>query len=223
MTPRVTYGYEVKSSNRRTAGGKGNYIINSIPSGAQVTLDGFPHYNGITPDTLINYATGNYSIILSKKNYIAQKTSIQIQKDDSNLGQKKSYGTKTIRLKSSLGKVLIQTIPASAKVYMDGKYIGVSPLEKKNFSKDNFNLRLEKEGYYPYDEFISVDKDGFSETIELKSELGSDSEGEALSFDDFKSEAESSEEYDRRIEILQSLVESKNYSKQEDIELQAYR
>jgi hypothetical protein len=51
----------------------------------------------------------------------------------------------------------------------------------------------------------------------------SDSEGKILNFDDFKSEVKSSVEYDRCIEILQSLVESKNYSKQEDIELQTYR
>ncbi len=89
----------------------GVLLINSIPKGASILLDG--NFSGTTPATLNLSANAKHSLQLSKSGYRAAKQTVTLQADE-----EKSV---TIKLVSELGSVFLRTQPAGATVLIDGR------------------------------------------------------------------------------------------------------
>lgn len=75
----VTYTVERRSpaSNR-----KGTRIIQTIPEGASVSLDGIPSFSGFTPVSLDGYKSGPYTVTLRLLGYESLDTTLDIEADE---------------------------------------------------------------------------------------------------------------------------------------------
>lgn len=62
----------------------------------------------------------------------------------------------------------ISASQAGAKVYIDGEYVGETPLVHILYNPGLVKLRVEKEGYVPWEEYVEVPWD---EIMEVKVEL----------------------------------------------------
>ena len=90
---------------------KGSIFITSIPSGAEIWLQGV-NTSQITPDTLINLTPGSYLITLKLQNY--NDTTFVVSVDE---GQITSM---SVTLLINLGSIYVSSNPAGAEIWLDG-------------------------------------------------------------------------------------------------------
>lgn len=117
----------------------GNIIITSEPSGAKVLLNG--EQIGITP-LKREYTDGEYKLTLQHANYLDLNTSIAIRKG-ANI--KRNY-----KLNLLPGAFKIITEPAGAKVSLNGKFIGNSPVTiTDQLANQEHQLLIQLAGFAP--------------------------------------------------------------------------
>lgn len=130
-----------KTYSAVTASLTGILSVISNPSGAKVYING--SYKGLTPMTKIMDA-GNYIIELTKEGYSNYKTNVNITQN------------RTAQIKATLTAIPkksilhIYTNPIEASIYINGKYIGKSPLYFYQINVGTYNILIKKEGYVDY-------------------------------------------------------------------------
>jgi serine/threonine protein kinase len=119
--------------------------ITSEPVGASVTLDG-KFQDKTTPAEVFDIKAGStHELKLTFKSHASYAETIVVPLDI------KSGHTIEVRafLKKEPGLLKLTTDPPGADVYQDGRYVGVTPLEKADMprEKNEMLLRLHRDGY----------------------------------------------------------------------------
>ncbi len=125
----------------------GGLYVKSTPKGARIFIDG-KEMPMKTPATIDGIAPGKHTIKVVKGNMSAQDEVI-VNADE--------YTSVELELKAPSGRVNIISDPPDARVYVDGKYMGSTPLKvtipygkhsvevsKKGFEKVTFTFNLKK-------------------------------------------------------------------------------
>ncbi|WP_462273698.1 PEGA domain-containing protein [Methanohalophilus sp.] len=120
--------------------------ISSSPSGAKVYLDGT--YEGTTPLTLDSIEEGSYRLALKKSGYEDIYESVNVNAGDTTTISKS--------LSEETGSLRISSNPSGAKVYLDGKYKGPTPLTLDNIEAGSYRLALKKSGYEDIFESVNI-------------------------------------------------------------------
>jgi hypothetical protein len=124
----------------------GSINISSDPSGAKVYLDG--NYTGeTTPKNISKVVVGDHIIKLTKSDYDDEIRNVSI-----------SVG-ETLRLHENLtgyGSLRISSYPSEAKVYLDGDYLGKTPLDISKVVVGSYSIKLTKFGYASVEKKIDV-------------------------------------------------------------------
>jgi predicted ATP-binding protein involved in virulence len=124
----------------------GSIDISSDPSGADVYLDG--NYTGeTTPKNISKVVVGDHTIKLTKFGY-----------DDVTRNVSISVG-ETLHLHENLagfGSLRIFSYPSEAKVYLDGDYMGKTPLDISKVVEGSHTYKLTKFGYASVEKTIDV-------------------------------------------------------------------
>ena len=106
---------QAAAENYTLTASPGALEITSIPSGAQVTIDG--KARGVTPLVLQDIPAGQYEIAVSLSGFDREEETVEV-----------AAGAKVTRkfsLSSSRGGIELNVYPAGVKVYMDNREIGV--------------------------------------------------------------------------------------------------
>ncbi len=118
-------------------------VINSEPEGAEIFLNG--NYVGITPleEKLYFDKNQKYVFIIKKEGYYPAKVTVSYKPKN-----KTEYIVKLKKLKK---EVTIKSEPSNAEVYLNGKYIGLTPLKNTFYfnEKKQYVLELRKDKYEP--------------------------------------------------------------------------
>jgi len=124
----------------------GTLKISSIPSQASIYING--EYEGETPLTL-DVEAGTYTIRISKADYQDYTTTITVEPGE----------TKTInaKLTPAFGYLTIESSPAWAKVYVDGSYIGRTPIRDYKLSVGEHKIEIKKEDYRDYSTTVTIE------------------------------------------------------------------
>ncbi|MCS7201441.1 MAG: PEGA domain-containing protein [Dictyoglomus sp.] len=117
----------------------------SNPSGAEVYIDRV--YRGKTPLSLSDVPSGTYDIRVVLSGYEEYFERISLSP-----GETKQI---TANLKPLYGEVLIDSKPQGAKVYINGKYQGNTPINL-NLFEGKYNLTLSLSGYYEVNTELNV-------------------------------------------------------------------
>src|SRR5262249_11074415 len=128
-----------------TATGNGRLAVHSSPSGATLTVEGKSHGN--TPQTLRDLPLGTYTVQIARSGYgtKTEKVTLTAAKPSADVtitltqGASKANATKpvptaTASSSAKTGALRVTTRPAGAKVTIDGKAAGITPLSSAGLS-----------------------------------------------------------------------------------------
>ncbi len=99
---------------------KGSFLLESIPSGALIQIDGIPSFKERTPYMFDEYFAMNYPLKLSLEGYEDFEFTMKIL-----AGQE---GEESIRLRARFAELDIKSEPAGSVVYLNNRYLGRTPL-----------------------------------------------------------------------------------------------
>lgn len=78
--------YEIQpkkpANSSLTAAGRGDFVLNTNPQGASISIEGLPDFNGTTPYTFQGYAAQQYDIELSLPNYETANYTMKIESQE---------------------------------------------------------------------------------------------------------------------------------------------
>jgi hypothetical protein len=149
-----------------TAEISGRLLVRSSPSGARVTVDG--RDAGVTPATLRDVARGTHTIRVSRQGYVsqerrvtisaarpAQSVTVELARPPVERVSRPSPSTPATRSRFT-GRLAIDSRPAGARVYLDGKSIGITPVEIQTVDAGSHAVRIEREGYQRWTSAVRV-------------------------------------------------------------------
>jgi hypothetical protein len=116
--------------------GTGTIHIAGTPQGSSVMMDGADR--GKTPLIMSNIPSGNHVLSVVSSGFVSFTDTITL-----NAGEDKTITAALVKL----GGFSISTIPSNARVSLDGKQIGETPLEKSGLSEGVHHLMLSLDTY----------------------------------------------------------------------------
>ncbi len=131
--------------------------IYSQPDSAEVYVDGT--YQGVTPISL-KLLPGMHSIRLKKDDYEEYTTSITLNPGDSK--------TISVTLTPKFGYLMVYSTPTNAEVYVDGDYVGKTPLKGYKLSTGTHTIKLVRDGYEDYVKTVNINP---GETTKIEATL----------------------------------------------------
>jgi hypothetical protein len=143
--------------------------VNSFPEGAKVYIknpkttfeDLFKSTSGLTPYTQQAVEGTKFTLQLKKENYEDWVQDILVTQDT----------TINISMEYKIGSLNIVTDPTPAKILLDGKYIGDSPLEIDSILVGIHKIKLMADGYVSLENNVTVQK---GKVTEYKTRLKKD-------------------------------------------------
>ncbi len=152
----------------------GRVVVRSVPAGALVTIDGRPR--GQTPVTVPNLSLGAHTLEVARSGFVPHRqdvalsarepsrtVSVQLQAGlpmpplDSRSGRAepgRSAGAGAGP--SAIGSIFVDSRPQAARVIIDGRFVGVTPLRVSEMAAGTHSVRLERPGYFSFTTSVGV-------------------------------------------------------------------
>lgn len=142
----------------------GHILVATNPAGAEIYLN--DQQVGVSPYQGRNIA-GNYQLRVKYPLY-------QDHVEQFELREGETVTLPIIELKPRFGYYIVESTPAGAEVWIDGKKEGVTPLARKQIGSGQHNLVVRLPDYYEHKETFTVkDGDVKSFSLKLKEAFGS--------------------------------------------------
>jgi serine/threonine protein kinase len=132
----------------------GTIVVNSTPPGAGVTVDG--KWSGRTPLTLDKLKFGSYTIRIVQDGYSVERHVVPLNSQSPSrtvtaklqpLAGTKAAAKPPAKPKpqptAGTGSLFVDSRPRGARVFVDDKPVGVTPLQLKDLSTGDHSVRLE--------------------------------------------------------------------------------
>jgi serine/threonine protein kinase len=141
----------------------GRLLIRSTPAGARVLLDG--HDVGETPVTLRDVARGAHTVRVVRDGYIPAQRRVVVsaagppQSLTIALGRARAAAAALLtpsRPARSVAALNVESRPAGASVFLDGKLIGRTPLQVGEVAAGDHTVRIELDGYRRWSSSVRV-------------------------------------------------------------------
>jgi hypothetical protein len=132
-------------------------VIESIPSGAQITLNGASH--GTTPATIDKVPEGTAVLALQAEGHRPFTETLKLV-----AGQNAKIRAELIPIPADMRVV---SIPAGARIYVNNEFKGESPVVLNNLPPGDYRIRGELPGYEPTARTVHL-ANGASSTEELR-------------------------------------------------------
>ncbi|NQU06596.1 MAG: PEGA domain-containing protein [Calditrichaeota bacterium] len=145
--------------------GLGNLRIETDPIGASISFNDLP-IPGRTPLLLDNQPTGTHTIRIEKNGYGVLEETVTVEKDRT--------VTKRFTLQQEYSGMNITSDPSGATVYLNGAYLGTTPLMRDDLTPGEGTLTVEMRGYVTHSQLIRLTAgDKLTNTVFLVSQTGS--------------------------------------------------
>jgi serine/threonine-protein kinase len=126
----------------------GSLLIRSTPADADVMVNG--RASGKTPLTLRDLELGSYTIRITRGGYSQEERTLQ-------LSTARPSASTTFDLRpavstdgSAVGQLNVQSRPAGARVFVNDRLVGATPLAAPGIAAGPATVRIELEGYLPW-------------------------------------------------------------------------
>jgi len=127
----------------------GSIAITSIPSGAEVFIDG--QLRGIAPAIFPEVLPGNHPVTLSSRGYDDWSHIVSVGS-----GRMSAVNAELIAAKETSGSLAVITDPPGAEIFMDGDFKGVSPVTLTGLSTGTHTVLLTLQDYADNKTNISI-------------------------------------------------------------------
>ena len=130
----------------------GTVLLQSTPDTAQIFKDG--RELGVTPLVLTDLPVGQHDVLLKSPNYADVTVSWEIRNNSPLIIH--------TDMQSNIGKLHITSKPSQARLFIDGKHVGQTAF-RGTYAVGNHAIRLERDGYQPYEDHIVITKGKLTE------------------------------------------------------------
>jgi hypothetical protein len=118
----------------------GQLTVNTVPAGAQITVDGHGEPDWLTPFDIAGLAPGHHTVTLSKAGFGAETRSVEVAS--------RSKASLLVQLAQLPAMVLVAAEPAGAQILIDGRDTGrVTPSQISVDKPGSHSILLKKQGY----------------------------------------------------------------------------
>ena len=140
----------------RPAAPTGRLLVRSTPAGAQVAVNGEPR--GQTPLTLREMPLGSYTIRLTRDGYAGQEHQLRLTpaRASASLVVLLRRVPVAARDASRHGSLSVESRPAGARVFLDNRLAGTTPLAVSDLAAGSVDVRIEQEGYRPWTSIVQI-------------------------------------------------------------------
>lgn len=139
---------ETKTFNFDLLPSNGSIMLVSRPENAKVLIDG--QIKGTTPLILQEQPLGNYVAKLEKPGFATREATWQIKDEIPQLV--------IVSLNSNVGRLTLSSTPSHAQVFINGAPRGYTPF-KCELEEGKYQLKLEKNGYAPIEDYANILRD----------------------------------------------------------------
>lgn len=139
------------------AAATGQLAIRSTPARAGVIIDGT--WRGRTPLTVRDLSVGTHAVRVVEDGYVAEMRRIAVDARTSpttvsfQLARVRAVErapTVPVRSAAKTGSLRFDSRPSEAAVFLDGRLVGVTPLQVSELAPRLYQVRLEKPGHRPW-------------------------------------------------------------------------
>jgi serine/threonine protein kinase len=140
----------------------GRLLVRSTPSGARVTVNGKDA--GVTPVTIRDLANGTHTVRITRDGYLAverrvslagarpsQRMTVTLTRvptpSTAPAASARSATSATSAASDEGGSLYVNSLPAGANVFVDGKLIGQAPFMMPGLAQGEHTVHMELEGY----------------------------------------------------------------------------
>ncbi|MFA5190202.1 MAG: PEGA domain-containing protein [Verrucomicrobiia bacterium] len=127
----------------------GLILAESFPNDAEVLVDNV--FRGKTPVLMTDLPAGQHRIVIKKDGYEPKETVLNIRTESDR--QPKLI---SLELRSLLVAIKVTSTPDKAKVFLDGSFKGDSPQSIQNILAGKHKVRVEMDGYEPFEQEVEV-------------------------------------------------------------------
>ncbi|WAI01870.1 PEGA domain-containing protein [Methanogenium organophilum] len=131
----------------------GSLNINTVPSGADIYVDG--HFLAESPFVVTNLAPGSHTVRLHKAGYDEYLRTVTV-----NAGQQTPITVTFTQQHSSLGSIEVGSTPGGSSVFLDGKYMGQTPVNSyfdlTSVLQGSHTIRITHPDYQDYSQAVYV-------------------------------------------------------------------
>ena len=155
-------------SAARPAGEPTQLVLTSTPTGARVTVDG--RDVGVTPLSVGSLRHGAHTVRFAHQGYVTTQRRVRIrsaqpaQSIEVTLAATRSTrpATSSAAAAQASGSLTVDSRPTGARVFVDGKQVGTTPLQVGTVQAGDHAVRLERDGYRPWSRSVRVPGGGAS-------------------------------------------------------------
>jgi hypothetical protein len=128
--------------------------VRSTPAGARVTVDG--RDAGVTPAVVHDLAVGSHQVRVMQDGYTAEDRRVVITPRRPAVSLTVPLSSAAATVGRFVGDLTVQSRPSGAKVFLDGRLIGTTPLEVPAVRAGEHAIRLEYDGYRRWSSAVRV-------------------------------------------------------------------
>ena len=166
---RQTVSWTIDSSTPKLvkvdlASNLGTLVVTSNPKNAEVLVDG--KIKGRTP-LKDSVEEGKHTVEIRRNGYISVQRTISVKSQE-------TFYVRDVTLEIKPGSISIVSKPSGAKITINGKHYGDTPLKMSNLKPGSFAIQLEKTGYDPVTQNVELPP---GENLELMLNLDSNTGG----------------------------------------------
>jgi hypothetical protein len=131
----------------------GDIVVTSSPSGAAIYLDGTYWGRTVSSDAVdvTGVVPGPHTVILTMEGYKAYETGVTV-----NPGQTVRVSATLVSQSGTTGAIVVASSPSGADVYLDNRYLGVTPLTQTGIDAGTHSVMLTMGGYTDWTSSVQV-------------------------------------------------------------------
>jgi PEGA domain/Protein kinase domain len=166
--PSLPLPLKSETSNLKSPAPEGRLLVRTRPAGARVSVDGKDY--GKTPATIHDLARGAHRVKISHEGYVTDERRIVVTAAKPGpaitvalvptraaASAPAARGTQAAAPTAAfVGSLSVDSRPAGATVFMDGKLIGTTPVSLKSVPAGEHAIRLEHDGYRRWSSSVRV-------------------------------------------------------------------
>jgi len=126
---------------------RGNFYIKSDPAGATVYINDKMIRNVVTPLTIEDLPSGNYKIKAEKEKY-TRSLDVSLRTNE--------FRKIDLVLEKKQGKLAVTANVPQSDVYLNGQFLGKTPLTADALDLGAYTLRVKKAGYFEFTKQVDI-------------------------------------------------------------------
>lgn len=153
---------EPRAPSPRTPGpepaSEGRLLVRTTPSGARVSIDG--RARGVTPLTVRDLPYGPHTITIVRAGYETEQRKVSLSPSRPSASVTVALGRAAAPAPAAgarvIGSVAVDSRPTGARVYLDDRLAGTTPIVVPEVAAGSHAIRIELEGYQRWSSSVRV-------------------------------------------------------------------